>query len=99
MVIASFISGVLAEVPNPAPLDPTDGAKAVTQLFAYLKWGVLAGIGAAALVGVGFLGWGKLSDRPDSAHKGKVTVLWCLAAALAAGLIIPLINSVYASAS
>ncbi|GIE86827.1 hypothetical protein [Actinoplanes regularis] len=95
----ALLISVLADVPNPAPVDPTKGAQAITNLFAYAKWGVLAGLGLAALTGVGFMGWGKLSDRPDAAHKGKVTVLWCIAGALGAAVIIPMINSVFATAS
>jgi hypothetical protein len=97
-MFSSLVSGVLTAIPNPAPVDPTGGAAAVTLLFAYVKWGVLGGLGLAGLIGIGFMGWGKLSDRPDAAHKGKVTVLTCLAAALGAALIIPMINTVFAAA-
>jgi len=99
MSLHDLLHVFLAEIPNPAPADPTGGAKGISLVFAYLKWGVLIVCGAVALASAGYMAAGKLSDRPDSVHKGKVAFLTSIAATIAAAIAIPVLNTVFAAAS
>ncbi|HLL66748.1 MAG TPA: hypothetical protein VK453_13570 [Micromonosporaceae bacterium] len=89
----------LADVPNPAPADPTGGAKGVGLLVSYVKWGVLLVCALAALGSAGFMAAGHLSNRPETAERGKRAFLWAVGSVIAAALAIPLVNSVFGAAS
>ena len=98
-LIVVVVHAIAAEIPNPAPADPTGGAKGITLLFSYIKWGVLIVCGAVALASAGYMAAGKLSDRPDNVHKGKTAFLWSFGATVAAAIAIPALNTVFAAAS
>jgi hypothetical protein len=89
----------MADVPNPAPVDPTGGAKGVGLLVSYVKWGVLIACGLAALASGGLMAIGSLSNRPDSVDKGKRALLWSLGAVIVTAVAIPMVNGVFGAAS
>ena len=90
---------VVADVPNPAPADPTGGANGVTLLLSYVKWGALIACAIAALASGGLMGVGKLSNRPDTAEKGKSALVWSLGGVIVTAIAIPLINTVFGAAT
>jgi hypothetical protein len=90
---------VLADVPNPAPQDPTGGSHGVTLLLSYVKWGALIACAIAALASGGMMAVGKLSNRPDTAEKGKSAFIWSLGGVIATAVAIPLVNTVFGAAS
>jgi hypothetical protein len=96
---AQPLLGMLADVPNPAPQDPTGGSNGINLLVAYAKWGALLACGLAALVSGGMMAIGKLSNRPDTAEKGKSALVWSLGGVIVVAIAIPLVNSVFAAAS
>lgn len=96
---AQPVLGMLADVPNPAPQDPTGGSNGINLLVAYAKWGALLACGLAALVSGGMMAIGKLSNRPDTAEKGKSALVWSLGGVIVIAIAIPLVNSVFAAAS
>jgi hypothetical protein len=87
------------DVPNPAPADPTGGAKGVSLLVSYVKWGVLIVCALAALGSAGLMAAGHLSNRPETAERGKRAFLWAVGSVIAAALAIPLVNTVFGAAS
>jgi hypothetical protein len=89
----------LADVPNPAPQDPTGGSNGITLLLSYVKWGALIACAIAALASGGMMAIGKLSNRPDTAEKGKSAFVWSLGGVIATAIAIPLVNSVFGAAS
>jgi len=99
MSLLSHALTVLAEVPNPAPVDPTNGSKGVELLLSYVKWGVLIGCGVAALASGGYMAVGSLSHRPENVEKGKRAFLWSLGGVIASAIAIPMVNSVFSAAS
>jgi hypothetical protein len=99
MSLLAETTRILADVPNPAPVDPTGGAKGVGLLLAYAKWGVLLVCAAVALGSAAWMAAGHLSNRPETAQRGKVAFIWAVIATVAAALAIPLVNSVFGAAS
>ncbi|MFK3983048.1 hypothetical protein ACI2K4_22060 [Micromonospora sp. NPDC050397] len=95
--LASALS-VFADVPNPAPADPTGGSNGVSLLLSYVKWGALIACAIAALASGGLMAAGKLSNRPDTAEKGKSAFIWSLAGVIATAIAIPLVNTVFGAA-
>jgi len=89
----------LADVPNPAPQDPTGGSKGVDLLLSYVKWGALIGCAIAALASGGIMGIGKLSDRPGAAEKGRTALIWSVAGVVVTAVAIPLVNTVFGAAN
>lgn len=98
MVLLTHVVAVLTEVPNPAPADPTGGAKGVELLLSYVKWGVLIGCGVAALASGGFMAVGSLSHRPENVEKGKRAFLWSMGGVIASAIAIPMVNAVFSAA-
>lgn len=97
---AQFAMDVLSDiVPNPAPADPTGGAKGVELVISYAKWIAIIGCALTAAVSGGMMAVGKLSNRPDTAEKGKGALLWALAGSVVTALAIPLVNTVFGAAS
>lgn len=97
---ARFVADVLSDiVPNPAPADPTGGQHGVELVISYAKWGALIACALAAAISGGLMAIGKLSDRPDTAMKGKGALLWSLVGVVVTALAIPLINTVFGAAS
>lgn len=97
---AQIVMDVLSDVvPNPAPADPTGGSNGVSLLISYAKWGAIIGCGIAAAASGGLIAIGKLSNRPDTAEKGKSAFLWSLVGVIATAIAIPLINTVFSAAS
>ncbi|GGJ75204.1 hypothetical protein GCM10010123_01480 [Pilimelia anulata] len=90
---------LLADVPNPGPVDPTAGSKGVGLLISYVKWGVLIACGVAALASGGLMAVGSLSNRPDSVDKGKRALMWSLGGVIVAAIAIPMINSAFSAAA
>lgn len=99
MSLHDAVHAILAEVPNPAPADPTGGAKGIELLLSYIKWGVLIVCAGVALASAGYMAWGSLSDRPEAAHKGKRAFFVALVATVAAAIAIPMVNTVFSAAS
>lgn len=98
MSLLLHVHQVLADVPNPAPADPTGGAKGIPLLLSYVKWGALIACGIAALASGGLMAAGKLSNRPDTAEKGKSAFVWSMGGAIVVAIAIPLINTVFGAA-
>ena len=92
-------AGFLADVPNPAPADPTNGSKGINLLFSYVKWGALIACGITALSSGGLMAVGSLSNRPDHVDKGKRAFLWALGGVIASAVAIPMVNTVFGAAS
>jgi hypothetical protein len=90
---------IIVDIPNPAPVDPTGGAKGIGLLLSYLKWGVLLVCAASALGSFGYMAAGKLQNKPDAAERGKTAFFWSLVATVGAALAIPLVNNVFGAAS
>jgi hypothetical protein len=90
---------VLADVPNPAPVDPTGGSNGVNLLISYTKWGALIALAIVAVASGAMMAVGKLSNRPDTAEKGKTAFVWSVGGAVVVAIAIPLINSVFGAAS
>lgn len=97
--LASNAVALLADVPNPAPADPTGGSNGITLLLSYVKWGALIACAIAALASGGLMAIGKLSNRPDTAEKGKTAFVWSLGGVIATAIAIPLVNSVFSAAN
>ncbi|MBA3488206.1 MAG: hypothetical protein H0T78_01455 [Longispora sp.] len=97
--LTSSVATLLADVPNPAPADPTGGSNGVTLLLSYVKWGALIACAIAALASGGLMAIGKLSNRPDTAEKGKTAFVWSLGGVIATAIAIPLVNSVFGAAN
>lgn len=87
-----------APIPNPAAVDPTGGNNAIGLLISYTKWGVLIVCAVIAVASGGFMAWGKLSDRPDTASKGQRALLWSGLGVIASAVAIPMINAVQTAA-
>jgi hypothetical protein len=87
------------DIPNPAPADPTAGAKGISLLFSYVKYGVLIACGIAALSSGGLMAVGSLSNRPDHVDKGKRAFLWAVGGVIVAAVAVPVINTVFTAAS
>ncbi|GAA2522499.1 hypothetical protein [Pilimelia columellifera] len=98
MVIVHALAQVLADVPNPGPVDPTQGAKGVGLLVSYVKWGVLIACGLSALASGGMMAVGSLSNRPDAVDKGKRALLWSLGGVIVVSVAIPMVNTVFGAA-
>lgn len=100
MISHTLLSAALeaANIPNPAPLDPTAGSNGVTLLMSYLKWAVLIACGVTCLASGGLMATGSLSNRPDHVDKGKRAFLWGLGGVLAAVVAIPMVNTVFGAA-
>lgn len=99
MSLLAETARILADVPNPAPVDPTGGAKGIGLLVSYVKWGVLIVCGLAALGSAGLMAAGHLSNRPETAERGKRAFLWAGGATIAAAIAIPMVNTVFGAAS
>jgi len=95
----STMVDILANVPNPAPKDPTSGAAGIELLLSYAKWGALIACGLAAVISGGIMAVGSLSNRPDSVEKGKRALIWSLGGVLVTALAIPMVNSVFGAAT
>ncbi|WP_194904791.1 hypothetical protein [Catenulispora rubra] len=101
-VMAAFhqATTILADpISNPAPADPTGGAKGVNLLLSYAKWGALIACAISAVVSGGIMGVGSLSNRPDSVDKGKRALIWSLGGVLTCAIAIPLVNQVFGAAA
>lgn len=98
---AQFAMDFLSDpiVPNPAPADPTGGAKGVELVLSYVKWIAIIACAIAALASGGLMAIGKLSNRPETAEKGKGALLWSLFGVVVTAIAIPLINTVFGAAS
>jgi hypothetical protein len=98
--LALHLTSVLAAGPinNPVPSSPVSSA-GVNLLLGYAKWGSLIACAAGALVSGGLMALGHLSNRPDSADKGKRALLWALGGAVVVALAIPTLNTVFGSVS
>ncbi|MEU8331616.1 MULTISPECIES: hypothetical protein [unclassified Micromonospora] len=90
---------VLADVPNPAPADPTGGSNGISLLLSYVKWGALIGCAIAALASGGLMAVGKLSNRPGTAEMGKSAFIWSLGGVIVTAMAIPLVNTVFGAAN
>jgi len=90
---------MLADIGNPAPADPTNGSKGTTLLLSYAKWGSLIACAVAAVVSGGLMGIGHLSNRPDSADKGKRALIWSLGGVIVTACAIPMINTVFGASA
>lgn len=99
MALTHSVLSIAADVPNPAPADPTGGSAGITLLLSYVKWGALIACAIAALASGGMMAIGKLSNRPDTAEKGKSAFIWSLGGVIATAIAIPLVNSVFSAAS
>ncbi len=86
-------------VSNPAPADPTNGSKGTNLLLSYAKWGSLIACAVAAVVSGGLMGIGHLSNRPDSADKGKRALIWSLGGVIVTACAIPMINTVFGASA
>jgi hypothetical protein len=60
---------------------------------------VLIACGLAALASGGLMAVGSLSNRPDSADRGKRALLWSLASVIVVAVAIPMVNGVFGAAS
>ncbi|MEV7925435.1 hypothetical protein [Kitasatospora sp. NPDC088779] len=89
----------LADIQNPAPADPTNGSKGANLLLSYAKWGALIACAVAAVVSGGLMGIGHLSNRPDSAEKGKRSLVWSLGGVIVTACAIPVVNTVFGAAA
>lgn len=99
MSLLAETARILAEVPNPAPVDPTGGAKGVSLLISYTKWGVVIVCAVITLASFGYMAAGNLQNRPEAAERGKRAFIWSLIATVGAALAIPLVNNVFGAAS
>ncbi len=99
MSLLAQTAQILAGVPNPAPVDPTGGAKAVGLLISYVKWGVLLACALSAVGSFGYMAAGRLQNRPEAAERGKTAFLWSVAATVGVALAIPLLNNVFDAAN
>ncbi|MEV4211182.1 hypothetical protein [Micromonospora sp. NPDC049662] len=93
------VLSVLADVPNPAPADPTGGSNGISLLLSYVKWGALIGCAIAALASGGLMAVGKLSNRPGTAEMGKSAFIWSLGGVIVTAMAIPLVNTVFGAAN
>jgi ABC-type Mn2+/Zn2+ transport system permease subunit len=98
MSLLTQTAQILAGVPNPAPVDPTDGAKGIGLLISYIKWGVLLICALCAVGSFGYMAAGRLQNRPDAAERGKTAFVWSVVATVGVALAIPLINNVFDAA-
>ncbi|MGH8791218.1 MAG: hypothetical protein ACRDXX_01035 [Stackebrandtia sp.] len=89
------VAFVAADVPNPAPEDPTSGSKAISLLISYVKSGVLIACGISAVVSGGMMAAGSLTSRPDSVDRGKRALIWSLGGVIVAAIAIPVTNSIF----
>lgn len=92
-------AALAADIPNPAPQDPTGGSNGINLLLAYVKWGALIVCGVCAVASGGYLAIGTLSDRPGSSEKGKLALVVSLLGVVASALAIPMINTVFNAAN
>ncbi|MBN1174955.1 MAG: hypothetical protein JXA67_22545 [Micromonosporaceae bacterium] len=99
MSLMTHVLGILQDIPNPAPVDPTGGSKGIELLLSYVKWGALIVCGLVALASGGYMAWGSMSDRPDAAHKGKRAFLLAMIGVIASAIAIPMVNTVFGAAS
>ena len=99
MSLLAETAQILADVPNPAPVDPTGGAKGISLLISYLKWGVVIVCAMAALASFAYMAAGHLQNRPDAAERGKRAFIWSLVATVGAALAVPIVNNVFDAAS
>ena len=90
---------MLGDIPDPAPVDPTDGATGISLLLSYVKWGALIACAIAAVVSGGIMGVGSLSNRPDSVDKGKRALIWSLGGVIVCAVAIGVVNSVFSAAT
>lgn len=99
MVLHDVLTVISLDIPNPAPVDPTGGAKGVELLLSYVKWGALIVCGLVALASGGYMAFGSMSDRPEAAHKGKRAFVVAMVGVIASAIAIPMINTVFGAAS
>jgi hypothetical protein len=92
-------AGHLADVPNPAPADPTNGSKGIGLLLSYVKWGALIACGITGVASGGLMAVGSLSNRPDHVDKGKRALMWSLGGVIASAVAIPMVNTVFAASA
>jgi len=90
---------IFADIPNPAPIDPTGGSKGIGLLISYLKYGVLLACALSALASFAYMAGGRLQNRPDAAERGKTAFVWSLIATVGAAIAIPLVNTIFGAAS
>lgn len=88
-----------ANVPNPAPVDPTGGSNGIQLLLSYAKWGVLLACGIVAVVSGGLIAFGTISDRPGAGEKGKRAFVFSLIGVVASAIAIPMVNTVFGATS
>lgn len=98
MVLHDLLLMVPLDIPNPAPVDPTGGAKGVELLLSYVKWGALIVCGVVALASGGYMAFGSMSDRPEAAHRGKRAFIVSMVGVIASAIAIPMINTVFTAA-
>ncbi|MFC1407176.1 hypothetical protein, partial [Streptacidiphilus cavernicola] len=74
-------------------------SKVSNLLLSYAKWGSLIACAVAAVVSGGLMGIGHLSNRPDSADKGKRALIWSLGGVIVTACAIPMINTVFGASA
>lgn len=94
-----YVVQYLADIQNPAPVDPTNGSKGASLLLSYAKWGALIACALAAVVSGGLMGVGNLSKRPDTAEQGKRALVWSLGGVIVTACAIPVVNTVFGAAA
>lgn len=83
-------------IDNPNPESPVS-SQGVDMLLGYAKWGALLACGVVALVSGGLLAVGQLSNNPGHSDRGKRALLWALGGAVVVAIVIPTLNTVFAS--
>src|SRR5687768_1035174 len=61
-------------IPNPEPVDPTNGSAAVSLLFSMLKGGVIIAAAMGALISIYYLIFGRFADSPKALSNGKIGI-------------------------
>jgi hypothetical protein len=91
----SETAGLLAIIPNPAPIDPTGGAQGTSDLLSYAKWGSLFASALVGLISGALWAFGGLSRRPDMADLGKKALICSFVGIIVAGTWIRVTNTVW----
>ncbi|WP_067484282.1 hypothetical protein [Actinomadura hibisca] len=97
--LAQVVAALPADIPNPAPVDPTGGSQGINLLLSYTKWGVLIACGVVAVASGGLIAFGTISDRPGAAEKGKRAFVYSLIGVVASTIAIPMVNTVFGAST
>lgn len=93
MVLAAGVAG--AQVPNPAPDASMPGAKLISSILGWLKWGALAAAVGGILAGAIAVGVGHFGNNYGAASAGRKWVLGGVCAAALAGMAHSFATQVY----